>query len=340
MVTSEPKDLPSVPIAPPKRAEANLLSLPWLKDKFLQTATIGGVATVIAAVLWAAGYLVVLRRALTFGIPNLVTAPTAYQQAGADWALDSAAAIREAGSAAGRARLTFTVLALAVGFVLLRIGLPRVREKFFRSAIAVFMIGLHIVLALIVSSSSLRIWDRLEASDLLGRERTEIQRLNVFAQSIVSALVTNDASVIRADYRDFVVQYVSIAGAAVLLAWAIRRNFKPSRVWRRRLIGAQLLLGLFLFTETALLAEFYGLVTSISMPRCAIVAVRPELAETLRKTAGDARVTALILSDLAFGGDEVHLLQPGFNSVLYVFKRSDIIKYEFHERADCAKFSF
>lgn len=316
------------------------MSWAWIKGTLLQSVGIGGIATVFTALFWTAGYLIVVRRSVTFGIPNANSTASAYQQAGADWAIDVAGAIRAALVGAGWMTVLLVGAGLTAAFVLLRIGLRRKLTARQRAGVTAALIAFHVAMAAVLVKDSLDVLQYLEASNVTVRERHDLLTLretNPLAGRFLDAFVHNDASPVLADYHRRLTRYLWIGIVGIFGAWAIHRNFKPSKAWKRRIIGAQAGLALLLVVHTGLLAQMYGLITAITHQRCVLVQFRPELAKALEDRREDDAVRGLIVSDLVFAADEIHVMRFGFPNQLFVFGRADIIRYDFQDRLLCGQ---
>jgi hypothetical protein len=312
----------------------------WLKTTLFQTATVGGIVTVITALVWTAGYVVVGRRNLTLGVPNTASASTAYQQTGADWLTDMAAVLQSALTAPqNRTRVVLLAAAIVFAVTALRIGLRRRRSAAQRAVLTAGLVLLHVGLASFVVRDGLSVIEYFSADDVLSREVTDLLALGEAPQSLIEALFTDQPALIRPSYNSWVVRFAGILLVALLAGWTIHRNFKPAKTWRRRLLASQAAVGLALLVHLSLLAQFYGQLTAITFPRCVEVQFRPDLSQGIVTTLGSAKITALLLSDLAFGGDELHLLQIKGGKALLVFNRGDIIKYAFLSRSECGTLS-
>jgi hypothetical protein len=191
----------------------------------------------------------------------------------------------------------------------------------------------------LVLRDSLSVIEYFSAEDVLSREVADLKALGDAPRSLVQALFANNPAGIRPAYDLWVARYAGILLVALLAGWTIHRNFKPTKAWRRRLIASQVAVGLALLIQIGLLAQFYGQLTAITFPRCVQVEFTPELSQGIAATLGSAKITALLLSDLAFGGDELHLLDIKRIKALLVFNRGDIIKYTFLPRPECGTLS-
>jgi hypothetical protein len=317
------------------------LSWGWIKGTLLQTVGVGGIATVVAALVWTAGYLIIVRRNLTFGIPNAASGPTAYQQAGAEWVMDMAGALRVALVDAGWMRVALVLVSIAAAILILRKALRRRMTPWQRTSVTVAMFALHLVLAFVVVKDALDVLRYFEVSNVTVRERSELLALresNPFAGRFLDAFVRDAPGPVVVDYHRRLERFLWVGIVGVLAGWAIHRNFRLPWVARRRLIGTQVALALILVAHTALLAQLYGLITSITRPQCVLIRFRPEFTEQLTKSNQDDTLTGLILSDLAFGGDEIHVIKFDIQNQLHVYARSDIITYYFLDRGLCKRF--
>jgi hypothetical protein len=316
------------------------LSWSWIKGTLLQTVGVGGIATVFTAVFWTAGYLIIVRRNMTFGVPNAASGAAAYQQAGADWAMDIAGALREGLVGVGWIRVMLLLLGITAAFVLLRKGLRRKMTRWQRATVTIGVFALHLVLAFIVVKDALEVLRYFEASNVTVRERNDLLLLresNAFAGRFLDAFVHNEPRPMLADYHRRLERWLWIGLIGVLAAWAIHRNFKLPWASKRRLIGTQVALALLLVGHTSLLAQLYGLITAITRPQCVLIHFHPEFTKQLVENGQDKTLLGLVLSDSAFGADEIHVIEFDVPNQLHVYARSDIIKYEFHYRTLCGQ---
>jgi len=279
------------------------------------------VLSVIAAVAYGAGYMAILRKALTLGLPNPETSRSAYQHMGLSMLLDTLSAI---GTGVASAHVAATLVAIALGLcVAISVGAKSPPWS------ALGMVVGYLVLAAVVVHDGLQIWRGFDASNLLQRAPEALDDLQGLAARLFEAVRSGSATAIRQDFAGFAVALLAVVCAAIVLE-GVARHCRASLNWHGAVIAAQLVFATVVFGDLMLLAQLYGVVSLADSQRCVLVSYTQSSDVNHEKSQ-----QGWLMSDLAFSGDRVHLLEPDSDSRLYVIKRADVVSYRLYGRANC-----